>query len=144
MYLENELLIERMNSIAEGNSSGRDEIFNKIFDSWYDDESLKIFLLGFGFAGSVHLAGNYAHNDWLELLSNFGILGFTIYLVLFYAALIQLWNRNWRIDKKMLLLTIILMWFLTTLFSMWYTASQGYTQAILLAYLMGSKKESLV
>jgi hypothetical protein len=144
MYLENEFLIARMNAMAEGNSSGRDEIFNKVFDSWYDEESLKVFLLGFGFAGSVKLAGNYAHNDWLELLSNFGIVGVTIYLVLFYSIAKQLLDRNWRIEKKILLFTITLMWFTTTMFSMWYSTAQGYSQAILLAYLIGSKGDSLV
>lgn len=144
MYLENEFLIARMNAMAEGNSSGRDEIFNKVFDSWYDEESLKVFLLGFGFAGSVKLAGNYAHNDWLELLSNFGILGVTIYLVLFYSIAKQLLDRNWRIEKKILLFTITLMWFTTTMFSMWYSTAQGYSQAILLAYLIGNKGDSLV
>jgi O-antigen ligase len=144
MYLENEFLIARMNAMAEGNSSGRDEIFNKVFDSWYDEESLKVFLLGFGFAGSVKLAGNYAHNDWLELLSNFGILGVTIYLVLFYSIAKQLLDRNWRIEKKILLFTITLMWFTTTMFSMWYSTAQGYSQAILLAYLIGSEGDSLV
>lgn len=144
MYLENEFLIKRMNSMAEGDSSGRDEIFNKLLDSWYDEESFKVFLLGFGFAGSVQLAGNYAHNDWLELLSNFGILGITVYLALFYAVARQLLNKNWKIDKKMLLLTISLMWLTTTMFSMWYATAQGFLQAILLAYLIGNKKDSLV
>lgn len=144
MYLENEFLIKRMNSIAEGNSSGRDEIFKKILDSWYDEDSFKVFLLGFGFAGSVQLAGNYAHNDWLELLSNFGVLGVTIYLALFYAVAKQLFAKNWKIDKKMLLLSISLMWLTTTMFSMWYSAGQGFSQAILLGYLIGSKEDSLV
>lgn len=140
-YLSNEFLIERLNAVAEGDSSDRDIIYKEIFFSWYNSDSFIHILFGFGFAGSLLLTdGYYAHNDWLELLSNFGLLGIVVYLVLFYAALSEFRKKAWHLDKRILTLTIVVIWFFTTLFSMWYTALGGFTQAILLAYLIGSKK----
>src|SRR5690606_8842766 len=75
-FLSNEYLITRLNNISletgEG-TSGRNFIYQAIFDAWYNSDSIWHIMFGFGFAGSIQLSGGvFAHNDWLELLSNFG------------------------------------------------------------------------
>lgn len=143
-FINNEFLINRMLSMLEGNTSGRSIIYSKIWESWYNSGSFINLLFGFGFAGSLVLTGgHYAHNDWLELLSNFGLLGFFAYLFMFYAVIRIIVNKKWILEKRIILFAIVAMWLLTTMGSMWYTSLDGYTQAILLAYLIGGKKNKL-
>lgn len=139
-YLENEFLIQRMELLSDGGYSGRDIIYKNIFNSWYYSDNLLNIVFGFGFASSLELSGtgNFAHNDWLELLSNYGLLGVSIYLLLFYSAYKLMKNSQWDSDKRILFFCVVAMWFLTTLFSMAYTSTGGYLQAIVMAYLMGS------
>lgn len=145
-YLENEFLIERMELLSEGGVSGRDIIYENIFNSWYNSDNLFKFLFGYGFAGSMQMSGtgNFAHNDWLELLSNFGVLGVSIYLILFYSAYKLIRKSYWDPDKKIIFITVVAMWFFITLFSMGYTSTSGYLRALLLAFFIGSKEKDLV
>jgi O-antigen ligase len=131
-----------MEQLVEGNVSGRDRIYANIFNGWLESDSIMNLFFGYGFAGSRPLSGfdSYAHNDWLELLSNFGLLGVTIYFVLFYSIFKTIRNSSWGNDKKIIFLTIMGMWFATTLFSMGYTSMGGYLNAMMLAYLLGSSK----
>lgn len=146
LYESNQYLITRMQEVSKGDSSGRDFIYNNIFNSWYNSNSFINLLFGFGFAASLKLSGMqlFAHNDWLELLSNFGILGVLFYLFLFYSAFKALNNKRWNIDKKLMLFTILISWFLITLFSMFYTSSISFLYAIFLAYLFGNKSNYLI
>lgn len=144
-YLANEFLLYRMQTMSEGSLSGRDIIYENIFNRWYHSDNLFNIIFGFGFASSLELSGidTFAHNDWLELLSNFGLLGISIYLLLFYSAYKLIRNSQWDNDKKILFVCVVAMWFLVTLFSMGYTSEGGYLRAILLAYLVGSTNKKL-
>lgn len=142
----NQYLLERMQGLEKGSYSGRDVIYENIFNAWNNNSTSYINLLfGFGFAASLRYSGSghFAHNDWLELLSNFGLLGVCIYLAVFYIAVKYVRFADWKLNKRLMMLTIILIWLLTTVFSMAYTASGGYVKAILLAYLVGSRRNNL-
>lgn len=140
----NVFMINRMTSILEGSTSGRDVLYGTIFTEWFNSNNIWNLLFGFGFAGSLEITGgNFAHNDWFELLSNFGLTGILAYLFLFYAAVKSIMNHDLMTDKRYLLLTIIIIWFFITLVSMWYTSLGGFKQAILFGYLLGSKSRSL-
>lgn len=147
-YLNNEFLVTRMqfqSNVGEDWTSGRNKIYNQIFNAWYNSDNILNILFGFGFGSSIFLTdGSRAHNDWLELLSSTGILGVIVYFMVFYSAIRLLKEKKWESDKKILLLCILSIWFLTTLFSMNYTSTNGAFQAILLGYLIGSKNKELV
>lgn len=146
MFIENEFLVSRMEQMTEGNLSGRDTIYTNIFNGWLNSDSFIKLLFGYGFAGSKILSGSghFAHNDWLELLSNFGLLGVSTYLVLFYSTFKVIRNSSWDADKRIIFLTIMGMWFATTLFSMGYTSMSGYMRAMMLGYLLGSGNRKIV
>jgi O-antigen ligase len=146
LFQNNEFLIRRIQSINEKDgSSGRNIIYSNIFNSWYNSDGYFKLLFGYGFAASLDLSGtgNYAHNDWLELLSNFGLLGVLIYAILFYVVVKVVIYKKYQIDKQLMLLTVVLIWFFTTVVSMSYTALGGYIQTICLAYLIGNRTRSL-
>ncbi len=138
LYTSNEYLMTRMSLLSEGGYSGRDVIYSSIFNIWQASPNPLNIFFGFGFASSLELTGgSFAHNDWLELLSNFGLLGIGLYLSLFISAFILLKNNNWNKDKKILFFTVISIWFLVTLFSMGYTSTNGFLREILLGYVVG-------
>ncbi|WP_085537631.1 O-antigen ligase family protein [Massilibacteroides vaginae] len=134
--VSNEFFMDRLVSMAEGDSSGRDWIYQSIWNEWYKSESYLNILLGYGFASSLGMTGGFfAHNDWLELLSSFGLIGVAVYLFLFYAVFKTIRNKQLALDKRYLLFSITIVWLFISFFSMWYTTMGSYTQAILLAYL---------
>ncbi len=143
-YLGNEYLQYRLELAAQGDMSGRDIIYSNIWNSWLDSNFFH-FLFGYGFAASIKISGIglFAHNDWLEILSNFGLLGVIIFAVLFYQGFKLSLNKEWGRDKRILMAAIITSAFATTLFSMWYTSLETYLNAMLLAYLVGIKSEKL-
>lgn len=141
--LANEFLITRMTSILEGDLSGRELIYTRLFDYWYNGDTIWDFIFGSGFASSLKIVGIFAHNDWLELLTNFGIFGIIIYLILFYSAVRLSVRKDWLPDKRILMFTILVLWFFISLVSMWYTSIDGFGQAALLGYLVGSRSSSL-
>lgn len=143
-YSNNEFLINRIEQTTEGYSSGRDVLAEKIFNGWLNSETYYHLLFGYGFAASWDFAGNYAHNDWLELLSNFGLIGVFICLMLFYTAFSYNYKQGWSKNKRILGFTIVFMWLLITLFSMGYPSNDNYLMAFLLAYLIGNNEKQLI
>jgi len=139
-----EFLTNRFSDLLEGNSSGRGRIYSAIWNGWKGSSNEWIpFLFGFGFAGSQSLTGGlFAHNDWLEMLSNFGLVGITLYLSLIICGFWYAFSKHKlaQSDERLLMLMIMAGWFLSSLFSMWYTSMGCMTQSMLLGYLMGKSK----
>ncbi len=141
-FESNEYLLYRLQSIEEGSSSGRDIIFASIYNGWLEGGVFQL-LFGFGFASSFKFAGNFAHNDWLELLSNFGLLGIIIYAVLFYHGFKMIISKGWGPSKKIMVLCVMMTWLSVSLVSMGYISDDGYLRAIILGYLMGSQTNDI-
>lgn len=143
-FSENQFLIDRLADISESGGSGRDRIYSVIFDNWFTNQNFDNFLFGYGFGASRGFTGgNFAHNDWLEIVSNFGLFGGAIYLVLIVAGIKFALMKNLKFDKKILILTIMVTWLWISMISMWYNNIQGYLQAILIAYLIGNESKSI-
>jgi O-antigen ligase len=144
MFIENsELLQIRYESTLNRDSSSRDIIYNAIWDSWFESNNIFRILFGFGYAASLDIAkGAYAHSDWLEILSNFGLVGITIYLLLFYEFFKYIINNKNNIQDRILMLAIGTIVCFTSIFSMWYTNIGGYTLSFVLAYLLANQDET--
>lgn len=142
-YLSNEYLINRLSKIDEG-GSGRDVIYSNLFNNWAESNNVFNYLLGFGFVSTVKYSGtnNLAHNDWLEVLTNFGLLGMFIYLTLFFASIFFIFNPNVEREDKFIMVSIIIIWFLKTLFSMFYTSISTVFIIVLLGFLFGKYKRN--
>lgn len=116
----------RLEQTKEGATSSRDVIFSKLFSYFINETTPWQFFFGCGTNYTIVVAGNYAHNDWLELAINQGCLGIIIYLI-FWICFYTVWresNSNPIIYSSMgALLTI---YFLSTLFSMSYGSMSIY------------------
>lgn len=139
-FVENQFLLSRLESLSGGNSSGRDVIYASIFNAWYCSDNFFNLLFGYGFSASRLMNPSHlnAHNDWLELLSNFGILGIGTYLFLF-ISIIKFYFKN-RIDRenRFVLIAIIFNWLLISFYSMWYLSLDAVMQTLLLGYILGT------
>lgn len=135
---EDEYLVYRFEELAAGNSSGRSIIYQKIFDTWNGTTSLGHFLFGFGFNSSISIAGNYAHNDWLELLSCSGLLGVIVYALMFWQ-LFRYYRRLYVIENRSMFAMIVVSWLCMSAFSMGYAGISLFS--ILLGYVMGNKEK---
>lgn len=142
-YLSNEFLISRMSNLTDG-GSGRDLIYFNLINNWYDSNSIINHLFGFGFVSTVKYSGtgHLAHNDWLELLTNFGLLGVFIYFFAFYSATRFILNKKIERKSRLIMLAIVLIWFLKTIFSMYYTASGTILPSVLMGFLFGMNQRS--
>lgn len=143
-FESNEFLMRRMQAIS-GGGSGRERIYSHLLFAWYNSDSILNYLFGFGFVATVDKSGFglLAHNDWLELLINFGLLGVAIYLLLFFSIARFVLSPETTKRYRLVMLAIAGMWFLQTLFSMYYTASSTAISMVVLGYLAGMEKNEV-
>ena len=94
-------------------------------------------MLGSGANATINIAGNYAHNDWLEIAVNNGLIGIVIYVV-YWISLFKT-CRNAKLYPKyyLILTTFIIIVFMETLFSMSYNSQPIYITSVL-AWVLAS------
>lgn len=137
-FNSSDYLQKRLDDTMEGNSSGRDNLYDDILSAWDNEIDWEIKLLGSGTAETVPIAGNLAHNDWLELLIDNGLFGALIYFLLF-VSMISFVNRN-RISatERLACMLWIVLWFVKTLFSMGYVSIMGGLTMLMLGQIIGN------
>ena len=138
-FTENEFLLTRIMQMSEGDTSGRDQLSKAVFFSWYESNNLMVYLFGRGFNTSSEVTTHVSHNDWLEMLAGFGILGFFIYFSIFSIAFKEFLHKNWSFDKKIIFICIIMIGVVTSLTSRWYWSSFAYSQCLLLPYILATR-----
>lgn len=119
----------RLEATLEGNSSRRDEIYSTFFDMMFDRNFFYI-LFGQGADTTVRFGPNYAHNDWLEIGVNQGLLGIIVY-AFFIIQLLRFW---FAISGKTILKTamgmIIVILLLKSIFSMSINSLEIYVSLV--------------
>lgn len=121
----------------DGSSSGRDWIYSMIFNSWYSSNDLSHLLFGYGFIASMNFTHEkLAHNDWLEILSNFGIVGVVVYLGIYLSLVAVFLRSKFPANSRYAFISILLMWGVTTLFSTWYNSIDNFALMLLLGHLV--------
>lgn len=103
----------------EGDSSNRDVLWGEIFQYLKNDLDLFSIFFGDGAYATIRHCSNYAHNDWLELAVNQGVLGVLLYFI-FYKSLYKAWKYETSPDLKTTILTIFLILLTRSAFSMSY------------------------
>ena len=130
----------RIEQTLEGNSSRRDVLYSIFWRHFINESNPWRFLFGNGANGTLKVAWNFAHNDWLEIAINQGLLGMVIYLI-YWLKFYKTWRRC-KVNDQMYLATglILLIFFLKTIFSMSYGDMSLYV-TICLGYCMGMLSE---
>lgn len=138
--------LSRIEETKAGDSSQRDVLYSTFYNHFIHEDNPFLFFFGNGANATLKIGNNYAHNDWLGIAINQGLLGliiYTVYWICFY--------KSWIKTKKnpqayMAIGMLLIIYFLTTLFSMSYT---GVTRcaAMVLGYYMatiGQQGETMV
>ena len=116
-------LQSRLEATMEGNTSGRNYIYSTLFEHMLSRETIGTILFGEGINHTVVIAGNYAHNDWLELGINMGFMGILVYICYFVAlGAHALYAQRYDKDIYISLTLCIIITFASTLFSMSYNS----------------------
>lgn len=140
MYMleSNANLQTKMDATEEGNYSGRDVFYLALLDYWLNADTInKIF--GIKFMGAVSIAGFDAHNDWLEILIDAGIIGAFFYL----CMMVSLWvytfkNRKWlSYSEEYTLLACASVWLIKSMVSMGFTTPETRMYIIPFAVVSG-------
>lgn len=97
-YLSNfmassDLFQTRLQATLEGNSSGRDSIIQNLMHYFWNDAGVFGILFGSGADATLDIGENYAHNDWLEILIDQGILGLIIYFY-YWKNYFKTWRKS--------------------------------------------------
>lgn len=125
----------RLESTMEGNSSGRDNLYSFFWHYFTDEADVLHYLIGRGANGTLEIYYNYAHNDWLEIAVNQGLLGLVVY-AFYFLGFYKTWKCATNADAKTIFALMLFIFFAKTLFSMSYadmtfvaTAPLGYALA---------------
>lgn len=139
-YESNEWLMARMEFMEDNGIGGRGIAYPILLGHWYNDTNFWTMMFGNGSAQTVAVWGNFAHNDWLELLIDNGLVGVLLYLIIFVGIIRFIYYSSlppvWRLAGYL----SILIWFLQSIFSMGYTSISNAEYILLLGILIGSEK----
>ena len=123
LLLSSDYFASRIDATLDGDTSGRGDIYSSFWNYFINQSNLLNLLFGNGADATLIIGYNYAHNDWLEILINQGVIGASIYLlyfILFYKSILYrgIGNPFVYIGLKMIFSTV----FLSTIFSMSYAS----------------------
>lgn len=132
-----EYMIRRIQDTLDGNSSGRDRIYTYFWNYFVYESNVLNFLFGRGANGTLELLNQYAHNDWLELAVNQGLLGVVFYFI-YWKYFYKTWKHTTNIDAKVILAMVVLINFPKSMFSMSYY-DMTYVSTSVLGYALANR-----
>lgn len=143
-----EYLQYRIEKTREGSTSHRDIIYNSAWHLWLDADSYHRILFGYGTDGTIYntIMEKRAHNDWLEVLVDYGLLGLFSYFIVFILLFQLAWMYRKEKELSLAILSCSLIWFLKTLYSMGYTDESLTILMLSLGYAIAkihNKKEEV-
>lgn len=137
MLVSSDYFVKRIEDTIEGNSSNRDIIYEKIWNSCFNDTKFFEFLLGRGPNYTVAVTDDYAHQDWLEVLCNLGLVG----VIFYFNYYLGLWRDILKKKKNSVVIAMLMMVFIMliikSMFSMSY-GNIGFPTAICLGVCLGA------
>lgn len=129
-------MMKRIDDTLAGNSSGRDNLYSFFWKYFTEQADFIHYLIGRGANGTLEIYYNYAHNDWLEIAVNQGILGVVVY-AFYWLCFYKTWKQATNIDTKTILALTALIFFAKTMFSMSY-ADMSYVSTSVLGYALAT------
>ena len=141
----NEVLITRFNNIEDDRGSQREYIFKEIFFGWLNFDNIFHFLFGYGFLGSLLFTiDSTAHNDFIEVISNFGILGMIILLGIWYGLFKLIRNKNCDITSRYVVASVFLAWVIDSQFQQFYNSLYSFSMMFILGFVVGKEKYGIL
>lgn len=148
-YIENlmntsELFVKRMNYTMEGNSSGREVIYSNYWSFFVNQKSFLSIVFGNGAYGTLKYLGLMAHNDWLEIMIDMGVVGTLVYFVYWFRNIRMCANSYYICSNEVFLgiLLFVIIYLGATIFSMSIMNMPLYSTSVF-GYLVAQYDDSL-
>ena len=141
MYIESNLFQLRVEQTINGDSSGRDDLYNTAVHYFWNETSSLSFIFGSGANATLSVLKNYAHNDWLEIAVNQGLLGLIIYFIYWFFFAKEAFTKDFKSEFKLAIQLLFLICFMKTLFSMSYR-DNIVSITFVLGYCLAHEKEN--
>ena len=121
MLQKSTLFRERLYATMEGETSGRDNIYDFLWFYYLYRTTTEEKIIGMGANSTLDVYGQKAHNDWLEMVINQGLVGVSIYLLYWLAFLGLCMKKDIPVDVKYALRMLFVINLMKTFFSMSYS-----------------------
>ena len=133
----------RLQSTLSGESSGRNIIYTTLLTQFLNDTTPLQFFFGRGACATLKYFGQYAHNDWLEIAINQGVLGIAVYITYFYCF-IKTWRFSFsrRSIQYSVVGLILLICLIKSFFSMSYE-DMGFYMTCTLGYSLAYSEKKI-
>ena len=139
LMTSSDYFLQRLEATKEGNSSGRDILYSFFWTYFTEKADAIQYLFGRGANGTLEIYYNYAHNDWLEIAVNQGLLGIIVYAI-YWKQLYSTWRQSTNIEAKSILALVGIIYFAQTFFSMSY-GDMTYVSTSVLGYALATYKQ---
>lgn len=123
------------------NLSNRDNIWKAIMTRYADGNIFNI-LFGLGYNVSVETVGNFAHNDWIEILSSMGPFGVYIYALIYLIPIARIRNSKQNTAYRMTIVICLAQLFIHSLSSRAIFFSEYAVFFIAIGYSMQKMSKS--
>lgn len=118
-----------------GDSSGRDNLYGTFYYHFINEDNPLRLLFGNGANATLKIGDNYAHNDWLEIAINQGLLGLIVYIAYWICFYLTWRNTKQNPQAFMAVGMVFIIYFMCTLFSMSYNSVSRCAAMVLGYYL---------
>jgi len=134
----------RFQKLEEDGGSGRNTMYMLYLTRFWESDFIHE-LFGHGLYAGVWgngrkyaFIGLLAHNDWLEMLYDFGIVGCFLYILIFISVFVKIWNNRKNKDNiyYMLLMSVIIWGLKSMLSSTFLMTPNSIYMLMILAYAM--------
>lgn len=112
-------VLNRFSSISDDGGSGRDIVYATLYKNIIGSAGTVDFFLGNGYNSVVWKSGIgfSAHNDFLEVFYDFGLVGFLIYISFVISLLCKIFNRKLSRELRFSTLLSVAVFVLLSFFS---------------------------
>lgn len=117
----------------------RTERYLMLYTIFFNYSDVGEIVFGHGFAQTVSLGEGLAHQDWVELLIDNGLVGLIMYIILISMCIKKIINRNPHIPKsiKYALVCCVTNWLLMATYSMVYASRESFVMFLTLGIING-------
>lgn len=116
----NEYFVRRLEQTSSGDTSGRDRIYRTLWGYFTEVTTPIQQLFGSGAEATLGVAGIHAHQDWIEIAVNHGVLGLVLYVYYWYYFYGTVSCYKHQRDEYLSLRLVLIITFCSSLFSMSY------------------------
>jgi hypothetical protein len=120
--------------------NGREDIYSTFIDYQWNGTTPLQFLFGSGANATLDVSTTYAHNDWLEIAVNQGLLGVFVYILYWTLFYREAFVKKDRTMIKLALQLVFIDYFMRTFFSMSYEAMTT-SATFVLGYCLAKEDE---